>query len=90
MCPLDQQPYFTFAELFHLSTINVWCRSTCDNPAPENITWCINIAYRDRDVETCIRPGTYQPIITNSTNSTCEAELVGVPSFLSLPSVSDY
>ena len=50
-----------------------------------NITWCVNIAYLDRVVETCIRLGEDGQTVTNST---CEAELVGVPSVLNLPSVS--
>ena len=82
----DPQMYFGFARLFELSVAKVWCRTSCANPARENITWCVNIAYRDRDVETCIRSGNdHQMIITNST---CEAELINLPRFFNLPTVS--
>ena len=77
-------PFFAFVSLFRPNPALVWCRSPCSLRSA-NITWCINIAYLDRVVETCVRLGEDGQIVTNST---CEAELVGVPSVLDLPSVS--
>jgi hypothetical protein len=56
----------------------VSCTTTCpeDSLPTGNFTWCINIASLDDDVETCIRLGEGQ---VPYTNSTCEAELVGIP-----------
>ena len=67
----------------------VSCTTTCpeDSLPTGNFTWCINIASLDYDVETCIRLGEGQ---VPYTNSTCEAELVGIPNSLTLPSVSSY
>jgi hypothetical protein len=63
----------------------VSCTTTCpeDSLPTGNFTWCINIASLDDDVETCIRLGEGQ---VPYTNSTCEAELVGIPNSLTLPS----
>ena len=76
---------YILTSLFRLTTVKVWCRTTCPDPAPENVTWCVNIAYLDRDVETCITTDATQEVITNSS---CEAAAVGLPSYLSLPTVS--
>ena len=54
-------------------------------PALENITWCINIPFQDRDVETCMRVGSDGGVVTNST---CEAEMAEIPKSLSFPDVS--
>ena len=82
-------PFFGFVNIFRPSPALLWCRSSCSEQEMEsgNITWCVNIAYLDRVVETCIRRGADGQTVTNST---CEAELVDVPSSLSLPSVSNY
>ncbi|CAI8045529.1 hypothetical protein GBAR_LOCUS25183, partial [Geodia barretti] len=79
-------PFFAFVSLFRPNPALVWCRSPCSLRSA-NITWCINIAYLDRVVETCVRLGEDGQIVTNST---CEAELVGVPSVLDLPSVCTF
>ena len=71
-----------------ISRLLVWCPSSCSKQEMEsgNITWCVNIANLDRVVEMCISRGADGQTVTNST---CEAELVGVPSSMSLPSVSN-
>ena len=85
----DNFPFIGFANLFRPTPALLWCRSSCSEQEMESghITWCVNIAYLDRVVETCISRGADGQTVTNST---CEAELVGVPSCLSLPSVSNY
>ena len=79
-------PYYTFAYLFRPTTSKVWCRTSCEDIAPENITWCVNIASFENDVETCIslNNATHKVI----TNSSCEAEVIQLPDYLSLPTVS--
>ena len=77
-------PYFALAPLFNYFTNKIWCRTQCPDVSAQNITWCVNIAYLEEDIETCITPGnTVQPV----TNSSCGAQVVGLDSFLSLPSV---
>ena len=79
-------PYYAFAYLFRPTTSKVWCRTSCEDIAPENITWCVNIASFENDVETCISlNNTTHKVITNSS---CEAEVVQLPDYLSLPTVS--
>ena len=64
----------------------MWCRSTCPDVAPENVTWCVQIAYLERNVEVCVRPGAAQAVVI--TDISCEAELVGLANYLSFPTVS--
>lgn len=78
--------FYALAYLFQPLTSKVWCRTFCDGIAPENITWCVNIASFENDVETCISLGnTPNKVITNSS---CEAEVVHLSDYLSLPTVS--
>jgi hypothetical protein len=74
--------FFAFASLFVLTTAKAWCRSTCSDIAPENVTWCVQIAYPERNVEVCLRPGADHPVVVNIS---CEAELVALPDYLSFP-----
>ena len=77
--------YVRSASPFRLTATKMWCYASCEDLSPENVTWCVNIGYLDRDVETCITTDATQEVVTNSS---CEAEAVGLPSYLSLPSVS--
>ena len=72
-------------DLFQPTTTKVWCRTSCEDVAPEHITWCVNIASFENDVETCISLDNTHKVITNSS---CEAEVVQLPDYLSLPTVS--
>ena len=78
--------FYDVASLFQPVTKEVQCRTSCKDVAPENITWCVNIASFENDVETCIwlNNATHKVI----TNSSCEAEVVQLPDYLSLPTVS--
>lgn len=78
--------FFVLANLFRISTYKAWCRTTCPDIAPENVTWCIQIAYLERNVEVCIKPGAANSVVV--TNISCEAELVALPNYLSFPEVS--
>lgn len=71
--------------LFHHTTSRVWCRTGCQNYTSQNVTWCVNIGYTDGEVETCITAGNGSKQII--TNSSCEAETIGLSDYLSLPSV---
>ena len=73
------------AYLFQPTTTKVWCRTSCEDVAPENITWCVNIASFENDVETCISLDATHKVITNTS---CEAEVAQLPDYLSLPTVS--
>ena len=78
--------FYDIASLFRPETKEVQCRTSCEDVAPENITWCVNIASFENDVETCISlDNTTHKVITNSS---CEAEAVQLPDYLSLPTVS--
>jgi hypothetical protein len=80
-------PYHHFPVLFVPTLDRVWCRSPyCPSFARENVTWCVNIAYPEREVETCIKLVDDKEV----TNSTCEAELVGISNGLGLPSTCPY
>ena len=78
--------FYDVANLFQPVTKEVHCRTSCLDVAPENITWCVNIASFENDVETCISlDNTTHKVITNSS---CEAEVAQLPDYLSLPTVS--
>ena len=62
------------------------CHSTCPDITPESVTWCVQIAYLEKNVEVCVRPGPAPAVVI--TNILCEAELVGLANYLSFPSVS--
>ena len=74
------------ANVFRLTVTKAWCRSTCPDFTPENVTWCVQIAYFEENVEVCVRPGPAPAVVI--TNVSCEAELVGLANYLSFPSVS--
>jgi len=71
--------FFVFGRFFQHFPIKAWCRHSCPDAAAENITWCVNIVNFDHNIETCIGP--------SGVNTSCEAQLVGLENFLSLPSV---
>ena len=78
--------FYDVAYLFQPVTKGVQCRTSCEDIAPENIiTWCVNIASFENDVETCISLDNTHKVITNSS---CEAEVAQLPDYLSLPTVS--
>jgi len=70
---------FVFGRFFQHFPIKVWCRNSCLDAAAENITWCVNIVNFDRNIEACISQ--------SGVNGSCEAQLVGLENFLSLPMV---
>ena len=63
------------------------CRSSCPGASSENITWCANIAYANKTIETCVKQGS-TPGRVEVVSSTCEAQLIGLENSLRLPSVS--
>lgn len=73
--------FHVLAVLFRLNYYYVWCRSSCPLEGA-NITWCVDIAYPDRVVQSCVHLDANSELVVNST---CEADLVGVPKALSLP-----
>ena len=78
--------FFILVNLFRLTGTKAWCRSTCPDITPENVTWCVQIAYLEENVEICVRPGPDLALVI--TNVSCEAELVGLANYLSFPTVS--
>ena len=82
----NDHDFFILAPLNYPTVTSVWCRTTCPAITPENVTWCVHIAYLEKNVEVCIRPDVTQTVVI--TNISCEAELVGLANYLSFPTVS--
>ena len=75
-----------FVNLFNHMVTKVLCRPNDPNITSGSITWCVQIAYLEENVEVCVRPG--PDLAVDITYISCEAELLGLANYLSFPSVS--
>ena len=62
------------------------CLSACDNIGRENVKWCIRIADKGRNIETCISLNETQEVY----ESTCDAQGLDLQAHLSLPDVRQH
>ena len=77
---------YAFVSLFSVTPWTVECHSVCDNIGRENVKWCIRIADKGKNIETCISLNETQEVY----ESTCDAQGLDLQAHLSLPDVRQH